>query len=123
MTLGICDEPMVCQVEGSLLKSRAFWVSESIIAWNVDAGDDSCYLFASKTAALSLTGDGVSGIVLLSLASELCLCLNVKVRVNVGCVMTGEDVKVDLREDRHGLPQNVGSILNLFVICFGPTAD
>lgn len=46
-----------------------------------------------------------------------------KVRVNVGCVMTGEDVKVDLREDRHGLPQNVGSILNLFVICFGPTAD
>ncbi|KAL6128447.1 hypothetical protein ACLB2K_071802 [Fragaria x ananassa] len=67
------------QVEGSLLKSRAFWVSESIIAWNVDAGDDSCYLFSSKTAALSLTGDGVSG----------------------------EDVKVDLREDRHGLPQNV----------------
>ncbi|KAL6123943.1 hypothetical protein ACLB2K_076459 [Fragaria x ananassa] len=70
---------MVCQVEGSLLKSRAFWVSESIIAWNVDTGDDSCYLFASKTAALSLTGDGVSG----------------------------EDVKVELREDRHGLPQNV----------------
>ncbi|XP_004307333.1 PREDICTED: pullulanase 1, chloroplastic-like [Fragaria vesca subsp. vesca] len=67
------------QVEGSLLKSRAFWVSESIIAWNVDTGDDSCYLFASKTAALSLTGDGVSG----------------------------EDVKVELREDRHGLPQNV----------------
>ncbi|XP_050385000.1 pullulanase 1, chloroplastic isoform X1 [Argentina anserina] len=67
------------QVEGSLLKSRAFWVSESIIAWNVDEGIDSCYLFASKTAALSLTSDGVSG----------------------------GDVKVELQEDRHGLPQNV----------------
>ncbi|XP_024032481.1 pullulanase 1, chloroplastic-like, partial [Morus notabilis] len=44
----------------SLLYSRAYWVSESIIAWNVDVGNGSCFLFASKTADLSLTeNDGV----------------------------------------------------------------
>lgn len=45
-----------------MLFSRAYWVSKSIIAWNVDVGDGSCFLFASKTAALSIVDDGVEGI-------------------------------------------------------------
>ncbi|XP_035548009.1 pullulanase 1, chloroplastic isoform X3 [Juglans regia] len=67
------------QLRDSLLYSRAYWVSESTIAWNVDVGDDSCYLFASKSATLSFTDD--------------------KVR--------GEDVKIKLEEDSEGLPENV----------------
>ncbi|KAL5569455.1 hypothetical protein UlMin_026030 [Ulmus minor] len=68
------------QLEDSLLYSRAYWVTESIIAWNVDVGDGSCYLFGSKTAALSITdGDGVQG----------------------------QDVKIKLEEDSYGLPPNV----------------
>ena len=45
-----------------MLFSRAYWVSKSIIAWDVDVGDGSCFLFASKTAALSIVDDGVEGI-------------------------------------------------------------
>ncbi|KAK7850096.1 pullulanase 1 [Quercus suber] len=45
--------------QDSLLFSRAYWVSKSTIAWNVDVGDGSCFLFASKTAALSIVDDGV----------------------------------------------------------------
>lgn len=67
-------------MQGSLLKSRAFWVSESIIAWNVDAGNDSCYLFASGTAALSLTGDGVLGIVLVTLNLQVMIMLNLRLK-------------------------------------------
>ncbi|EXB96160.1 Pullulanase 1 [Morus notabilis] len=64
----------------SLLYSRAYWVSESIIAWNVDVGNGSCFLFASKTADLSLTeNDGVQG----------------------------QDLKVKLEEDGYNLPENV----------------
>lgn len=38
-------------------------MSESIIAWNVDVGNGSCFLFASRTADLSLTeNDGVQGL-------------------------------------------------------------
>lgn len=47
--------------QGSLLYSRAYWVSQFVIAWNVDIGDGSCYLFASKSAALSVTDDGIQG--------------------------------------------------------------
>ncbi|KAM1161934.1 hypothetical protein ACFX13_001081 [Malus domestica] len=67
------------QLQSGFLYSRAFWVSESIIAWNVDVGNGSCYLFASKTAALSCSSDGI----------------------------LGEDIKVKLEEDKHGLPENV----------------
>ncbi|KAF5729467.1 hypothetical protein HS088_TW21G01633 [Tripterygium wilfordii] len=67
------------QLQESLLYSRAYWVSESIIAWNVDIGDGSCYLYASKVAALSVTDNGIQG----------------------------EDVKIQLVEDIQGLPENV----------------
>ncbi|XP_030930218.1 pullulanase 1, chloroplastic isoform X2 [Quercus lobata] len=65
--------------QDSLLFSRAYWVSKSIIAWNVDVGDGSCFLFASKTAALSIVDDGVEG----------------------------KDMQIKLEEDSCGLPENV----------------
>lgn len=98
------------QLQGSLLNSRAFWVSESIIAWNVDAGNDSCYLFTSETAALSLTSDGILGNFYLSLMIMSKSKTSYKFNV-----LTGEDVKVQLQEDRHGLPENVGSS-ELFIL-------
>ncbi|KAJ9684719.1 hypothetical protein PVL29_016942 [Vitis rotundifolia] len=67
------------QLQDSLLYSRAYWVSESIIAWNVDVGDGSCYLYSSKIAALSI---GDSGII-------------------------GHDMTIELEEDNGGLPINV----------------
>ncbi|GLT88823.1 hypothetical protein SLE2022_068320 [Rubroshorea leprosula] len=67
------------QLQDSLLYSRAFWVSKNIIAWNVDVGDGSCYLYASKVASLSVTNDGIQG----------------------------EDVTIELEEESSGLPINV----------------
>ncbi|KAF3434074.1 hypothetical protein FNV43_RR25177 [Rhamnella rubrinervis] len=71
--------PSTSQFQDSLVYSRAYWVTESIIAWNVDAGNSCCYLFASKGSTLSFTDDGVQG----------------------------QDVKIKLEEDRYGLPANV----------------
>ncbi|KAL6328159.1 hypothetical protein AAG906_034302 [Vitis piasezkii] len=65
--------------QDSLLYSRAYWVSESIIAWNVDVGDGSCYLYSSKIAALSIGDSGI----------------------------TGHDMTIELEEDNGGLPINV----------------
>lgn len=59
---------MVCgengdQLKDSLVYSRAYWVSESIIAWNVDVGTNgSSYLFASQNASLSVMEDDNDGI-------------------------------------------------------------
>ncbi|XP_062091962.1 pullulanase 1, chloroplastic [Humulus lupulus] len=70
------------QLKDSLMYSRAYWVSESIIAWNVDVGiNGSLYLFASETASLSVMEDDHG--------------------------IQGHDVKFKLEEDSHGLPQNV----------------
>ncbi|XP_060675378.1 uncharacterized protein LOC132799336 isoform X2 [Ziziphus jujuba] len=52
---------MSSQFQDSFLYSRAYCVSEYIIAWNVDVGNDCCCLFASKAAALSFTDDGIQG--------------------------------------------------------------
>ncbi|KAL2525900.1 Pullulanase 1 [Abeliophyllum distichum] len=49
------------QLQDSLLYSRAFWVSKSIIAWNVDVGDGSCYLCGSKNAGLSVANNQIQG--------------------------------------------------------------
>lgn len=49
------------QVQDGLLYCRAYWVCKSTIAWNANVGDGSCYLFASKTASLSDTENGVTG--------------------------------------------------------------
>ena len=50
------------QFQDSLVYSRASWVTESIIAWNVDVENGCCYLFASKGATLSFTDDGIQGL-------------------------------------------------------------
>ncbi|XP_031092052.1 pullulanase 1, chloroplastic isoform X1 [Ipomoea triloba] len=65
--------------ESVLLYSRAFWVSRSIIAWNVDVEDGECYLYASRDAKLSVTDDEI----------------------------LGYDVKIKLEGGEDGLPQYV----------------
>ncbi|KAI3748562.1 hypothetical protein L6452_11718 [Arctium lappa] len=47
--------------QDSLSYSRAYWVSRSIIAWNVDAVGGSCYLYSSSSAALTIAETGVEG--------------------------------------------------------------
>ncbi|XP_074366296.1 pullulanase 1, chloroplastic isoform X2 [Apium graveolens] len=44
-----------------LEQSRAYWVSKSLIAWNVDALDGSCYLYSSRSASLSAVDNGIEG--------------------------------------------------------------
>ncbi|KAI9124603.1 hypothetical protein K1719_004525 [Acacia pycnantha] len=68
-----------CQMEDSLLYSRAYWVGKSLIAWNEDIGDGFCYLLASRDASLSIANNEIKG----------------------------EDVKIKLEEDRAGLPTHV----------------
>ncbi|XP_039071914.1 pullulanase 1, chloroplastic [Hibiscus syriacus] len=65
--------------QDSLLFSRAYWVTKTVIAWNVDVGEGSCYLYASKVAALSVTDNGIQG----------------------------HDLEIKLEEDSSGLPPNV----------------
>nr|KYP60685.1 hypothetical protein KK1_023096 [Cajanus cajan] len=68
------------QMQHSFLYSRAYWVTDSLIAWNVDVGNElSCYLLASKNASLTIAN----------------------------CQIQGEDLKIKLQEDTAGLPANV----------------
>lgn len=57
-----CDQFLDC-----LLYSRAYWVTQGVIAWNVDVSEGSCYLYASKIAGLSFGEDGIDGALSLSL--------------------------------------------------------
>ncbi|KAK4367082.1 hypothetical protein RND71_014962 [Anisodus tanguticus] len=66
-------------LQDSLFYSRAFWVTKSIIAWNVGAGDGECYLYASRKAALCVADDEIQG----------------------------HDVKIKLERTNCGLPQQV----------------
>nr|XP_019066688.1 pullulanase 1, chloroplastic isoform X1 [Solanum lycopersicum] len=65
--------------QDSLFYSRAFWVTKSIIAWNVGAGEGECYLYASRKAGLCVGDDGIQG----------------------------HDVKIKLERTNYGLPQQV----------------
>ncbi|QCE07791.1 pullulanase [Vigna unguiculata] len=68
------------QMQNSLLYSRAYWVTESLIAWNVDVANGfSCHLFGSKNASLTIANGQIEG----------------------------EDLRVELQKDRAGLPSNV----------------
>ncbi|CAM8910611.1 unnamed protein product [Rhodiola kirilowii] len=69
-------EESASDFKNSLSYSRAHWVSESLIAWNVDIGDGSCYLYASKEANILLSENEI----------------------------TGQDVKIRLMEDKGQLP-------------------
>ncbi|KFK24885.1 hypothetical protein AALP_AA8G037300 [Arabis alpina] len=44
-----------------LIYSRAYWVTQGVIAWNVDVSEGSCYLYASSIAGLSFSEDGIDG--------------------------------------------------------------
>lgn len=48
-------------MEDSLLYSRAFWVSKSLIAWNEDIGDGFCCLLASRDASLTIANNEIQG--------------------------------------------------------------
>ncbi|GMH07890.1 hypothetical protein Nepgr_009730 [Nepenthes gracilis] len=73
------QQHLLSSSSGSFLHIPAYWPSKSIIAWNVDIGDGSCYLYASKTAALAVAEAGIQG----------------------------QDIKIQLVEDTSGLPENV----------------
>lgn len=47
--------------QDSLSYSRAYWVTESVIAWNVDDGNGFCYLLASKNASLTIANCKIQG--------------------------------------------------------------
>lgn len=69
--------------------SRAYWVTKTIIAWNVDVVEGSCYLYASKVAALSVTDNGIQG----------------------------HDLEIKLEEDRSGLPPNHKENAEMLPVC------
>lgn len=48
------------QLKDSLLYSRAYWVAKSLIALKA-VGDGPCFLYASRSAALSVADDEVQG--------------------------------------------------------------
>ncbi|KAL8052039.1 hypothetical protein ABFX02_06G187100 [Erythranthe guttata] len=65
-----CSSAMVidegCTSSSSYLQeemsySRAFWVSKETIAWNVDAGNGSYFLFGSKNATLTVVNGEIQG--------------------------------------------------------------
>ncbi|CAA0829226.1 Pullulanase 1- chloroplastic [Striga hermonthica] len=65
-----CSSPMAIQegpisssssLQDSMLYSRAFWVSKETIAWDVDAGDGSYFLYGSKNANLSVENGEIQG--------------------------------------------------------------
>lgn len=52
------------QFQDKLSYSRAYWVTEFVIAWNVDVNiehHDYCILYSSKSASLLLTDSGIQG--------------------------------------------------------------
>lgn len=49
------------QEDSLLLYSRAYWVTESVIAWNVDVQNGVCYLLSSKNASLSISNSQIQG--------------------------------------------------------------
>ncbi|KAI3989576.1 hypothetical protein MKX01_036185, partial [Papaver californicum] len=69
-------------ITGDLSRSRAYWVNKSVIAWDVDIGEGSCYLYASKAAKLVATGNDIEG----------------------------DDIKVKLEPDNGYLPADVSNI-------------
>ncbi|GLJ06318.1 hypothetical protein SUGI_0036280 [Cryptomeria japonica] len=48
-------------LKGNLSMSRAYWVSELLLAWNLDVENVQFQLFASKSAKLDITSGGIKG--------------------------------------------------------------
>ncbi|KAK1409637.1 hypothetical protein QVD17_36166 [Tagetes erecta] len=55
------NNPPSSHLQDSLTYSRAYWVSRSLIAWDVDDVGGSCFLYSSKSAALSVAANGIEG--------------------------------------------------------------
>jgi len=56
-------ETLMTQMQNSLLYSKAYWVTESLIAWNVDVANAfSCHLIASKNASLTVANCQIQGL-------------------------------------------------------------
>lgn len=54
---------LMTQMQNSLLYSRAYWVTEFLIAWNVDVANEfSCQLIASKNASLTIANGQIQGL-------------------------------------------------------------
>lgn len=53
--------PIQLSSQVMLEQSKAYWVSKSLIALNVDAIDGSCYLYSSRSASLSAVDNGIEG--------------------------------------------------------------
>jgi len=47
--------------QGDLGKSKAFWVTKDLLAWNAASESSQIYLHSSNTAKLKLTAKGVEG--------------------------------------------------------------
>lgn len=116
----------------------------------MDVGDGSCFLFASKTAALSIVDDGVEGInfsndYLLNMVVWFCeriyflfflranYCnsnltdfryLSKKKNSNLtDFCATGKDMQIKLEEDSCGLPENVTKSFVEQIVVFRPSSD
>jgi len=60
--LTAAETRLMTQMQNSLLYSRAYWVTEFLIAWNVDvANGSSCHLIASKNASLTIANCQIQG--------------------------------------------------------------
>jgi len=57
---------MMTQMQDNLLLySRAYWVTQSLIAWNVDHHQNGvCYLLSSKDASLNISNSQIQGSIL-----------------------------------------------------------
>lgn len=86
----------------SLLYSRAYWVTEGVIAWNVDVGEGSCYLYASRVAGLSFSEDGIDGALTFYLSSFV-----TTVFLNQIHSFSGFDFRVKLEAESGSLRTNV----------------
>lgn len=111
-------------MQNGLLYSRAYWVAESLIAWDVDVGNGfSCYLLASKNASLTIANCQIQGLDFSQLLLLVQVCGVEKFHCCLFTIdykwqwtltqwivkwqLTGEDLKIKLQEDRVGLPANV----------------
>ncbi|KAL4190863.1 hypothetical protein AMTRI_Chr07g77910 [Amborella trichopoda] len=70
---------MAPAAQGDLALAKAYWVSKSLIAWNINNDDAYYYIYASRTACLYTTSEGIAG----------------------------EDLKIQIEVDDGGLPKNV----------------
>lgn len=94
----------ILQLQDSLLYARAYWVSESIIAWNVDVGNGSCYLYSSGIAALSIQDGEIIG---LDMTNYIPIDVKENSVLYLVFPVTGHDMKIKLDKDNGGLSINV----------------